>query len=304
MNTPLVYILILNYNSWKDTIECIESLLKQTYSHFQIIVVDNASPDQSMKYIENWATSNVTYTYLTDNDFYLSKLSDIQSKLLLVQSSDNGGFAAGNNIFLKKARSEEAYIWLLNPDMTLEKNTLEYLVNFAESIEKQQVIGCILKEYDHPEKIFLVGGARINKVLGTVSFVTEAEEISQLDYIHGGALFTHLSNFDLVGILPLEYFLYWEEADWCFQAKAQGLGFQVCLNAVAYDKIGGSVGRGYLAEYYYTRNALKFAFKYYKTNIPFILWFNSLRFAKRVIQGNFSRARAIVKGSIDFLLSK
>ena len=49
-----VYIIILNYNGWKDTIECLESVLRNDYPNYQVIVVDNGSPNNSIEYIKAW----------------------------------------------------------------------------------------------------------------------------------------------------------------------------------------------------------------------------------------------------------
>jgi len=55
MNYPKVAIIILNYNGWQDTIECLESVLRNNYPNYQVIVVDNGSPNNSMEYIKAWA---------------------------------------------------------------------------------------------------------------------------------------------------------------------------------------------------------------------------------------------------------
>lgn len=63
-----VYIVILNYNNWKDTIECLESVLKSDYLNYQVIVVDNNSPNNSMDKIIQWADGK-------QNSFYTKILS-------------------------------------------------------------------------------------------------------------------------------------------------------------------------------------------------------------------------------------
>ena len=61
---PKVYIIILNYNNYSDTLECIESVLKLNYASKKIIVIDNDSPNQSGEFIERWlkVTFNIAYT--------------------------------------------------------------------------------------------------------------------------------------------------------------------------------------------------------------------------------------------------
>ena len=68
-----VYIILLNYNGWKDTIECLESVLKNDYENYQIIVVDNDSPNNSMKFIINWAEGKQEVIY--DDNSQLKHLS-------------------------------------------------------------------------------------------------------------------------------------------------------------------------------------------------------------------------------------
>lgn len=320
---PKVYILILNYNSWEDSRDCLESVLRQTYPAFQVAWVDNCSPNLSMRFIRDWAESTdfepevsddlkhlfesplskpIDYLYCSQADFEKLDLGTCSKKLLLIQSDRNGGFAAGNNIFLKKACNENAYVWLLNPDMLVENNALEELVAFAVSKYSRSIIGSKLMKYKAPKEIFLLGGTKINYALGTVSFIRESSQIHRLNSIHGGALFTHLSNFERFGLMDENYFLYWEEADWCHQAHQKGASLEVCIQAVAYDKVGGSIGRGYLAEYYYTLNALKFARKYFRMYIITILFFNILRGGKRLITGNWLRTKAIFQASLDFFI--
>jgi GT2 family glycosyltransferase len=131
--------------------------------------------------------------------------------------------------------------------------------------------------------------------------VRSRADADKIDYISGGSFFTHLGNFRQYGLLPEEYFLYWEETDWCHHVKESGVQFQVCESAVCYDKGGTSVGSGFLAEYYYSLNALRFLRKYNPKFIPTVLFFNLFRVTKRLAQRRPGRARASVKASFDFL---
>jgi GT2 family glycosyltransferase len=91
---PLVYIIILNFNGWQDTLECLVSLEKLSYPNYKIIVVDNASRDDSVKVFKQR-----------------------YPKLTLIASEKNLGFAGANNLGMKNAQLHQAkYIWLLNND--------------------------------------------------------------------------------------------------------------------------------------------------------------------------------------------
>lgn len=301
-----IYIVIVNYNGWKDTIECLLSLFSIDYLEPIIVVVDNNSPNQSLKHIENWLKDDIKkeYSKFLEEELDEKKILSNQKKLLLIQAKKNKGFAAGNNLFLKHILNDDGYIWLLNPDMVAAQDSLKALVNNAESSPPNTVLGSIVKDFKTREKILFYGGSTINKLTGTTKEITKLSQLNRLDYISGGAFFTSIKNFKTVGLFPEHYFLYWEETDWCTQAKMKGIGLTVCLQSITYDKISTSIGKGYLAEYYYSLNALRFAQKYSARNTYTILAFNVLRIAKRLVYFKFGNMKAIMDASIHFIRSK
>src|SRR3989344_9330156 len=105
---PKVSIIILNWNGWKDTIECLESLYKITYPNYEVIVVDNGSKDDSVKQIRKVIKKNTR----------------------LILNKDNSGFAEGNNVAMRQVLKEKKskYVLLLNNDTVVDKNFLEPLV--------------------------------------------------------------------------------------------------------------------------------------------------------------------------------
>ena len=326
LSPPKVYILILTYNGWEDTIENLESALQQDYPNYQVVIVDNQSPNHSLDYIQQWAEGRldvwtpprsplchlitprlpkpVPYDLLTAVDLSHRSPGQLTKPLTLIQAGTNGGFAAGNNLFLKFVVQEDAYVWLLNPDMLVERNALSQLVSHAQSTRKDAVIGCVIRDYLTPSKLLTYGGGKNNPLSGTITVIQDQRQSNQLDYIHGGALFTHLDNFRRIGLLPEEYFLYSEDVDWGYQAKLAGMTMEVCESAVGYDKVSTSIGTGPWAEYFYTRNALMFYKKYYSRFVPIILGFNVLRVAKRLFNLETGRARAVMNASRDFILSR
>jgi GT2 family glycosyltransferase len=323
--TPKVYILIVNYNGWEDIIECLESVLRLDYADFQVVVVDNNSSNNSVAYIKKWAAGEICMWNGSDNPLqhifakplpkplaynyyeYKQALPDAiainSAKLTIIQAGTNGGFASGNNIFIRSVLQQDAYIWLLNPDMVVENDTLRNLVNCNSKHSTEVVFGSVIKDYLQPEHLLIYGGAKMNHFTGTITFTKNQEQEKVMDYIHGGSLFTHLRNFKTVGLLPEEYFLYGEETDWCYQARQQGVKLSVCSHAICYDKVSTSIGKGYMAEYYYTLNSLKFHKKYKKKYIPFILISNGLRICKRFFKLETDKIRAIVHASWHFTTS-
>lgn len=316
---PKVYVVILNYNGWGDTLECLESVLRSSYPNYQVVVVDNNSPDQSMHKIRAWAEGRldvwvqadhplrrlsyppvsrpVEYSFFSGDEFEKAAHKVTAGpKLILIQSHENRGFAAGNNTAIRgiiKA-APDAYVWLLNPDMTVEAETLSKLVVFSMPFGSGAIVGCDIRDYKHPSKTLFYGGARLNSYSGTITFIDDFKQIDTLDYISGGSLFASARNFEASGLLPEEYFLYWEETDWCTNARGKGLKLKACAEAICYDKVSTTIGKGYVSEYYYTLNSIKFFKKYRPEQVKYILCANLLRLGKRALKLKFTNARAIV----------
>ncbi len=305
MHDPHVYIVVLNYLQWTDTRDCLESLLQSTYTNYSILVIDNNSPNHSLKQLFDWADGKMP-GYKKFNAETFNAGIDLTSLpvLTFVQNDKNSGFAAGNNLALRLLSNQDAYIWLLNPDMTIREDTLAALVHFTIQQPEGSIVGAEVRTWSGNHELLFYGGGRVRFSSATVQLVKETDSIKGLDYISGGSLFTHASSFKKYGLLPEEYFLYWEETDWCFRAKKQGALLLVCREAICYDKISTVIGKGYLADYYYSRNGLLFISKFRKRNIPVALMINIVRMLKRIITGQWGRARGVFKGTIDFLKKK
>jgi GT2 family glycosyltransferase len=294
---PRVYILILNYRNWQDTLECLESIFRLQYADFHVIVVDNDSGNNSLERLMEWADSaSSSYQYFHSRDLATIAHPASLSRLVFIQNETNSGFAGGNNVALKLLVDEDAYVWLLNPDMVVQEDTLTELVNFASGLTPRSIIGAVTKYHKQPGKIHFYGGCRIRFYSATVVPITTPDQVSRLEYISGGSLFTKAAGFREIGLLPEEYFLYWEETDWCYQARQAGYQLAVCPTAICFDKIGTSIGRGFAAEYYYTRNGLLFVSRYQAGKIPFVVFFSLFRLLKRVLSGRWDRARGIWEG--------
>jgi GT2 family glycosyltransferase len=308
MNSPHVYIIILNYKRWEDTQECLESVFRSSYQHFSVIVVDNDSQNDSIAHLTEWVdrslTTLVPYAVLHANDVKKLNTPSSLTRLTFIQNEKNTGFAGGNNVALRLLAKEDAYFWLLNPDITVVENTLEELVVFASGLLHVAIIGGVIKALAGNHEILFYGGATMNLMTSTITPITKPSKDPRLDYIHGACFFSHTSNLQKVGLLPEQYFLYWEESDWCYRARSRGCQLYVCPTAVCYDKISTSIGRGYLADYYYVRNGLLFISTYKKQNLPFVIFFNGFRFLKRVLTGKWEKARGVLQGTIDFFKMK
>ena len=322
------FIVILNYCSWQDTLECIDSLSKSSCSDFNIIVIDNASPNNSVSRIEDYFNClDQNYVYdekirfisidiqegwvgankVFESIFSLNKgLSLFKYPILFLKSNKNLGFAGGNNLALNSLInstmiSDRDKVFLLNPDTTVAPNAIEKLVLIDDD---EFVAACKIKNYQTRKDEFL-GCYTLNPYLGSFRKVVDTDiKIESVDYIYGGALLTSIQSFRSLGSLPLDYFLYWEETDWSYNAKRNNLKFILCVDAIIYDKVGTSIGRGYLAHYYYARNGFIFYSKYFKYLLPCFLVSCFAKGLNKLRKGEVEAGKGYFHGIKAFFLNE
>lgn len=314
-----VYIIILNFKKWKDVCECLETVFRSDYEQFTVIVIDNDSQNDSLQHIMQWAENLTTFKnkvssviekpiskpihfeFYTLDRFIAQAVPEKLAPLTFVQNPENKGFAAGLNPVIGHLKKEDAFIWLLNPDMVISRSAMKELVTCASAGPGKSIWGSVIKSYDDPEKILMYAGGRINFNSATVNPVLKRNDVPDLDYIFGGSLFTHSHHFDELGFLPEDYFLYWEETDWCYRAKQKGYRLGLCEQSVCFDKVSTSIGRSFLAHYYYTRNGLIFLSRYKKKRLNTALFFILFRILKRILSGQPGRAKGVFIGMVAYL---
>lgn len=275
---PKVCIVLVNYKTWQDTLECMESILRSDYRNYQIVVVENGGDDDSWEQMLKWSRGENVVAIETTNPLHhltfppvpkpvlyfradvgesdtmrLGPLDGIMP-ILFVKSKINLGFAGGNNVGIRYAlNSNFDYVWLLNNDTVIEPNAITELVHYCENKaakkEKVGIVGSKLMVYHQPEKMQGVG-AIFNKYSGK-SKIIGAQEIdrSQYDnteiscnYVIGASMFVSQPFLLDVGLMSEEYFLYNEENDWSARAKLKGWKVGVALKSKVYHKQGASTG--------------------------------------------------------------
>lgn len=252
-----VAVVILNYKVKKETLGCIKSVLGSDYKNLQIIVVDNNSGDNLEKEIK--------------------KFSDV----IFIQNKKNLGFTGGNNVGIKYALISGAdYIFILNPDTIIDKSCIFALVN---NINEGDILGPKIYFYKS-HKIWYAGGIldKLN-VIGKHRGVDEEDigqykSIEETDYVSGAALFTKKEVFDKIGFFDENYFLYYEDSDFCLRAKKAGFKILYIPEALVYHKNAQSTGLGSpLQDYFITRNRLLFAFKFLSIRTKFAIFREALK---------------------------
>ncbi|AIY90182.1 glycosyltransferase family 2 protein [Geoglobus acetivorans] len=292
MNHPRVSIIILNWNGWKDTVECLESLYRIDYPNYDVIVVDNGSEDDSVQKIREYAEGKIEvsskfFEYSPGNKpirvFEISEEEaregkfnrpvyekyDVDRRMILIRNNNNYGFAGGNNVGIKFALSvfDSDYVLLLNNDTVVDPGFLRELVKVADSDGKIGIAGPKVYYYENPSMIESMGG-KINLYTISTSLIGNKEidagqhnKIIDVDWVSGCCLLFKKSVIYTIGLLNPAYFLYFEETDFCFRAKKKTRLVAVPESRIWHKSASTTTRFTGLGRYYTTRNRIKFARK-------------------------------------------
>jgi len=276
---PRVSIIILNWNGWKDTVECLESIYQITYPNYDVIVVDNGSDDDSIQKIKKYASGEIIpdpsfYPYCKENkpiacvEYTYSELGNnspeelmrpntIGNKsLILIKNEKNSGFSGGNNIAIRYALKNlnPDYYLLLNNDTVVHPEFLGKLVQGVTQNEMTVITGPKCYYYDHNRRtdvIWFAGGeldfwrypCYRHVGIGEIDCPEEYNGIKDCDWITGAAIM--ISKAAPIRYLDDHFFFGCEDVDLCIKIKSQGYRIAVNLNAKIWHKVGNSRQKAY-----------------------------------------------------------
>lgn len=314
---PKVYTILLNYQGWQDTVECLESVLASDYANNQVLVVDNNSPNDSLPRLRQWAKGYTakhpcTFEELNEQD---SLHTNPKADVTLIKASRNNGFAAGNNIAIRHAllRNDFDFLWLLNNDTTVAPNALTELVK-AATMKKANgknigMWGAKLLYYHQPDTLQAIGG-RLNTFTFTTRHIAENQLATSVtnttcppqDYVVGASMFVTRAFVQEVGLLNESYFLYFEEIDWATRGRQKGFDLGFVPSCCVYHKEGKTIGsssdgaqKSCLADYHGVRSKILFVQKFYPAKLPwlYVLLLGSVFL--RLKRWQFKRALQVVR---------
>jgi GT2 family glycosyltransferase len=288
---PLVYIIILNFNGWQDTLECLHSLKTLNYSNYKIIIVDNASSNDSVIMIRQSFPQHV-----------------------LIVNEYNLGFAGGNNIGIKQAMAQQAdYIWILNNDTIVDSKALSALIEKMEANKALGMCGSTLVYYHDRNLLQARAGGSYHKWTGATFHLGKHEDAqhstdeaaieTRLDYIVGASILVRNELIAKIGLMEEKYFLYYEDVDWGLRAK-QMMKLGYATKSIVYHKEGSSIGttqskqsdeRRFRSEYYSVRSRLLLTRTFYPYALPSVyasLW---LRLVIRATRGEWQRVQTLTR---------
>lgn len=312
----MVYILVLNWNGWKDTLSCLDSLIELNYNEYKIVVCDNNSSNDSVKRITDWYESKKdNHPYLVDADYqYLdsSNLDSFSSQakkgFYLIQTGSNLGFAGGNNVGLRFAlnQNDMSHVWILNNDTVVESSALSALTNKVSTENKIGLCGSRMVYFHDRDKLQGIGG-QYKPLLATTRHIAEGEPADtvfderviekELDYVIGASMLITRACLEDVGLLSEDYFLYFEEFDYCQRLANRGYRFSIATDSWVYHKEGGSTesGRSVVSDFYQVRNRLIITKKYFPKYYV-IVYFSMLGvLLNRLIRSDFRKSFNVIK---------
>ena len=284
-------IITLNYNSLENTTSQINALLNEGVSNDFFYVVDNDSNDKKelKKYCEN-------------------------KKIKFIQSLKNGGYAYGNNIAIHQAIIDNKDIFLLlNPDIKINRLCIEELYQTLIKDKSLGVIGPRLcQHYNHnlivsdggllfPQKGFQ--GGHVNSDKNRTNFDFPYILNKDIDYVNGSALMFKKEVLEGVGFMREDFFMYYEESEWCYRIKKHGKWKMVIkTDSIAYQE---DSSRGNFYQFYMTRNRIWIC-RLYKGNVNYILK-EQLKIIKNSIfsrNKNYKLASTLLKAIYFGLIKK
>ena len=325
MNYPHVSIIILNWNNWKDTIECLESVYQIDYSNYNTIVVDNGSENDSIDNIKEYCKGNLEiisnffdYNYNNkpinileiknmENEFdYLNHVKS-DNELILIMNDKNYGYTEGNNIGVRFALNQfnSDYILILNNDTVLNNKSLKKMVMMSEKDEKIALTQPKLLYYDKPNIINSTG----NKM--DLFGYTCCRGIDELDtgkydkcthdgffYVSGACILIKsdfLSEFN-GQLFDSILFAYHEDVDISFSAHILGYKLIYCPEAICYHKERMSLNDGIKRSYWVQRNNLRVLLKNYSIKYLILIFPTTL-----ILELLFAMIYAINQKQLEYL---
>ncbi|HYF40105.1 MAG TPA: glycosyltransferase family 2 protein [Gemmatimonadales bacterium] len=330
-----VYVVILNWNGWRDTLECLESVFRSTYRDFQVVVCDNASQDGSLERIKAWAQGQQPATVATHPSIRPLTTPPIpkpmrvaeycraaaeqggdegadSARLVLIQTGANLGFAGGNNVGLRfaLARGNFEYAWLLNNDTVVAGDALSGLVRRLDQRPRAGLCSPTLLYYHAPERVQVRGGTAYDRWFATMRHLGQGESVEEavdaeaiersISYPAGASVLVRRSFLERVGLLSESYFLYYEELDWV--TRAGGL-FEIAYSpdSTVYHKEGSSIASAgadsafHTADFYAHRNRLRYTRHFFPAGLPTTLLRTMAAVLARLWRGQPRRAWGILR---------
>ncbi|QCC51728.1 glycosyltransferase family 2 protein [Halapricum salinum] len=303
-STPRVACVVLNWNSYDDTANCLDSLLDVSYDNLDLILVDNGSTDGSGE-----------------------RLAESFPEVTTILNETNLGFGAGMNIGIERALDRGAdYVVITNNDIVVENR--ELFSRLAGVMERSEEIGMLtptVMEWPDTETVWFEQGY-VDERSGNASHMQSHHSLPNLrfdpeigdtspfaedgllpnDYVPLCFAVIRAEVFDEIGLLPEDYFMYYEDIEFATKMRNHGYRIATDTESEVYHRVSGSSGgdQSPLAEYYTVRNRLLLVRRGSTYGLPAYLiyaWWVWVKFAYYVITRRWASLKALSLGAYDGL---
>ena len=256
--------------------------MRQDYPQLQVLLVDNASTDDSVAQIRE-------------------AIPRLGPRVELVQAPSNGGFASGCNIGIRIALDRGArFVWLLNNDTIAPPDTLTQLV--AETREASVgMVGTVLRYLSDPGQIQAWGGGDIVRWLGYNRHFLTPTPLGRDSFLTFASVLIRRELLLTTGQLDAGFFMYFEDADLCFRARNDGWTMAVAEGTAVLHREGASSAPSTpRADRVNTASGLRFLARHGRPAPIALVLFLLSRLAKRLVRGDLVRVRAVLAGAADW----
>jgi len=331
---PRISIIILNWNGWEDTIECLESVYQIKYPNYDVIVIDNGSENESIEKIKEYAEGKLLlessfFKYSHENKpirvtEYSQEEAELVMKgdrhnldlpsnkcLILISNPANYGFAEGNNIGIRYCLTNHNpdYILLLNNDTVVEKSFLDNLIpSLSCNDHNIGIFGPKIYYYDYDGRkdvIWSAGGffnmwsgIRTTRYYRSID-CDDASYPTNVDFVSGAALLIHRDVVKTIGLLDPDYFTYTEDVDLCCRAKKNGYHIEYLPSSVIWHKVSMSTGaeNSAFSQYLIVRNSVLFMRKNASLwHWPTYLTISCCYLLRRMLRADAERRKSMMDG--------
>lgn len=273
---PRVIAQPLNWNGWKETIDCVNSLLQQDYPNLGIRIVDNGSDDGSVSQLRNEFPS-----------------------LEIIENRQDLGYAAGQNVGLRDSIAKgDQYVVLLNNDAILEASAISAMVAVAEADPSVGAVSVVMRYKQPINTIQFYGGGKLINWRGKL--INAKGPNDRLDYVSGACLLLRVKTICEVGLMDERFFLYWEDVDYSVRMRAHGWLLKVAENALVYHRGSASMSpRSSARDRIIAESTVRYLRKHARFPIFSIMMAIGLRSLRRIVHLDYEYLVSTVLGTWD-----
>lgn len=302
---------VVNWNGWRDTLACLESLFALDGPLLRVVVCDNGSTDESVPELQHFLSTRwAAWQPATDPPGVVAPCPETGVvSVHVLPLSENLGYAGALNAGIEWARARWALrgFWLLNNDVQVLPGALEALLAGHASVPDAGICGSVLLDWDEPDRIQAVAGV-YRRWLGVGWHARDLPANSDddvkldVDYPVGASMYVSTDYLEAVGPMDPAYFLYCEEMDWAERGRRRGYRALVAYKSRLRHKEGASTGspagvrnKSLLSERYGVTSRLRITRKFWPQYLP-VVWLSLILVVlDRLVHGELQRAGLVLR---------